>query len=400
MKMLTSVVFLLILPVATAIAAPDIEVQKSTSNEFPVADEPVEFMVQVTNVGDERAVDVVVIDQLPVEMSIPVGTAAFPGVGSYDPVSGEWTIGDLDAGQSAVLVVPAIVSEAEPPPCIVNTATSQFEDGFDASNDQAHAAIHQPGVERCVDVDVAFSISASPPFDFFPSCNSEERYEGDVTVVNNGPDAARDVVVTLSQSPMVGPNLRFDDVDCSNAPAASCDIAEIAAGETVIINVTSDLYQSHTSFEQTISVSAATGDIDYDLSNNNPTSSGSAGGFSNCDTTDFGIPGIAVGPACFIATAAYGTPMHPHLDSLRDFRDRYLVTNRPGRALVRFYYQYSPPIADYIADRSSLRATVRVVLAPIVFAIENPGLATLMLLGMVGSIWGWSRRRNRRLLAR
>ena len=392
MKTLTSIVFLFALPAMTAVAAPDIEVQKSTNNEFPIANEPVEFTVQVRNVGDALATDVIVIDQLPAEMGIPAGTAAFTSVGSYDPASGEWVIGDLDAGQGAVLVVPAVVTEAQPPACIVNAARSQFEDIFSDFNDEARAAIHQVGVERCVDVDVDFDISASPAYTIFPTCDSTERYEGYVRLANWGPDAARNVVVTLSQNPVVGPNLRFDDIVCTNAPAAECNIAEIAAGEIVTIDVTSDFYQSYTAFEQTISVSATTSDVDYDLSNNNPSYAGGGRGFSSCEPVDFGIPADAfIGPACFIATAAYGTPMHPHLDSLRDFRDRYLVTNAPGRALVRFYYRYSPPIAGYIADRRSLRTIVRVLLAPIVFTIENPGLAALLFLGFIGAIWGWRR---------
>ena len=395
MRMLTSIVFLIALPVVTAVAAPDIAVQKSTDNEFPIGNEPVEFTIQVSNVGDALAADVIITDQLPTEMGIPPGTAAFPSVGSYDPDSGEWIIGDLDAGQGATLVIPAIVTSAQPPACIVNTARSEFPDILDDSNDEARAAIHQPGVERCVDLDVEFGISASPPFVMFPTCNAEERYQGDVELTNNGPDAARNVVVTLTQNPVVGPNLRFDDIDCSNAPAAVCNIAEIAAGETVTIDVTSNLYQSHTTFQQTISVSASTSDVDYDLSNNDPSASGTAGGFSNCDPIDFGLPDIAIGaPGCFIATAAYGTALHPHLDSLRDFRDRYLVTNRPGRTLVRYYYHYSPPIADYIADRIWLRVIVRALLTPIVFAIENPGLAALAFLAFVAAIWGWRRRHS------
>jgi len=392
MKTLTSIVFLLALPAITAVAAPDIEVQKSTNNEFPIVNEPVEFTVQVSNIGDALATDVTVIDQLPAEMEIPAGTAAFTSVGSFDPASGEWTIGDLDVGQGGVLVVPAIVTAAQPPACIVNAARSQFADILDDTNDEARAAIHQAGVERCVDVAVEFDIFESPPFDFFPSCDSQERYEGDVTLTNNGPDAVRNVVVTVTQNPVVGPNLRFDDIDCTNAPAAVCRIAEISAGETVTINVTSDLYQSYAVFEQTISVSATTSDADYDLSSNNLSTTLAGRGFSDCTPIDFGLPGdLNIGPGCFIATAAYGTPLHPHLDSLRNFRDRYLVTNAPGRALVRFYYRYSPPIAGYIADRSSLRTIVRVLLAPIVFTIENPGLAALILLGFFGAIWRWRR---------
>jgi hypothetical protein len=62
---------------------------------------------------------------------------------------------------------------------------------------------------------------------------------------------------------------------------------------------------------------------------------------------------------CFIATAAYGTPMHEDIDVLRDFRDEYLMSNPPGRAMVKIYYTTSPPIADVIRANECLGTAVR-----------------------------------------
>ena len=52
--------------------------------------------------------------------------------------------------------------------------------------------------------------------------------------------------------------------------------------------------------------------------------------------------------------------------TLRQFRDAYLLTNKPGAAFVEAYYRYSPSAANYIADHEGLRSIVRVGLAPLV----------------------------------
>jgi hypothetical protein len=69
---------------------------------------------------------------------------------------------------------------------------------------------------------------------------------------------------------------------------------------------------------------------------------------------------------CFIATAAYGADWYAEVQALRDFRDRYLQRNAPGRWFVAHYYALSPGAADYIRDHPALKPLVRALLTPLV----------------------------------
>ncbi|MBW2597748.1 MAG: hypothetical protein JRC55_03680, partial [Deltaproteobacteria bacterium] len=72
------------------------------------------------------------------------------------------------------------------------------------------------------------------------------------------------------------------------------------------------------------------------------------------------------GGGCFIATAAYGSPMAPQVKVLREIRDRFLLTNSLGKTVVNFYYAFSPKLADFISEHAGLRTMVRVGLLPLV----------------------------------
>ena len=273
-------------------AHPDIDVDMEVNNPSPLINEVVEFTITVRNIGATLAEDVLIHNILPAEMSIPDGSSALESIGNYNPDTGEWVIGRLDIGIEATLVIPAVVTTTQPPACIVNFASSDHPRDTNSLNDDAHALIKLDADVRCVDISVSFGISADSN-NWFPSCDSHDRYDGEVRVTNDGQDAARNVEITIGQNPVIGPNLRFDDSDCTNSPSSHCSLGEVAAEETITIEVTSDLYQSYSSFEQTISVSATTTDSDYIISNNNPSASGRGGGFSNCNALP-GIPEVSI----------------------------------------------------------------------------------------------------------
>lgn len=103
---------------------------------------------------------------------------------------------------------------------------------------------------------------------------------------------------------------------------------------------------------------------------------------TNAATPD-AVIGLLDGKKCFIATAAFGSEMDPHVDELRQFRNQFLLPHGWGRAFTKFYYKFSPPIADVIKKSDGLRFLTRLVLWPVVFAVElfmNPPLFTLFLI--------------------
>jgi len=71
---------------------------------------------------------------------------------------------------------------------------------------------------------------------------------------------------------------------------------------------------------------------------------------------------------CFIATAAYGYYSAPEVQALREFRDRFLLTNRPGSAFVAWYYTHGPVAAAYLNAHPAWKPAVRAALLPAVGA--------------------------------
>jgi hypothetical protein len=82
---------------------------------------------------------------------------------------------------------------------------------------------------------------------------------------------------------------------------------------------------------------------------------------------------------CFIATAAYGSPLAREVVLLKTFRDDHLARGFCGRKFIQAYYRVSPSLARPIGRSTLLKQLIRWLLAPFVWLIrknfDGPGRA-------------------------
>jgi hypothetical protein len=187
------------------------------------------------------------------------------------------------------------------------------------------------------------------------------------------PSSAASFVLTGVTSPTVTVDVTFDG---SVMPTTPIFYMIDRAGTWVPLTAGVDYALSG----NTVTYTIVDNDVTKDLAStagtiNNLIIVGSTTGTGGTGTTPV-TSGTASPPSsggksgCFIATAAFGSYLDPHVVVLRNFRDNFLLKSALGTAFVRFYYATSPPIADFIREHVVLRTVTRWMLTPLIYAVE------------------------------
>ncbi|MEV7596906.1 hypothetical protein AB0O91_05900 [Kitasatospora sp. NPDC089797] len=245
-------------PTHTAVASPSnspspqasLTVSKVLLTDPVVPGERIQWRVAVTNNGPSRARNVVVTDRIPdgVDNAVlqadadatrcPVtnGTAVCPAI-------------ELEVGQTASYTLTGTLA---PDATTTPTNTAVVTRGPDPSA-TAHTAVASPSNSPSpqANLTIAKVLLTNP---VVPG----ERIQWRVTVTNNGPSRARNVVVTDTVPAMVdGPSMSAD-ADGTACPisngTATCPAVEIPAGATVSYTVTGTLDQAATSTPVNVAV--------------------------------------------------------------------------------------------------------------------------------------------------
>jgi uncharacterized repeat protein (TIGR01451 family) len=234
----------------------DLAVSKSVDNATPNVGDTVTFTINVTDIGPNIATNVSVNDLLPAGLTF---VAAAPSQGTYDNVSGVWTVGTVDTAAPAQLLLRATVSSPQPQ---TNTAAIGHSDQFDPEplNNQADATV----TPQQSDLVVGKSVSNPTP-------NVGDTITFTVTVANDGPNIATNVTLQDILPPQVSFQSSLASQGSYDSTTNTWTVGSVGVGATQTLTITV-LVTSPNPQANTASISHSD-QFDPDTANNSDTAS-------------------------------------------------------------------------------------------------------------------------------
>ena len=212
----------------------DLVITKAVSNSTPNLGDTITYILAVDNSGPNTGTGVIVTDMLPTGVTF---VSDNPSQGSYDDVTGIWTVGTVAVAATPTLTITVTVNSVNQ---IVNTATvagDQFDPNLTNNTDSTSTDA------QAADLAVLKTVSDPTP-------NVGDQVTFTVTVINTGPNTATGVQVTdllpagltfVSDNPSEG---AYDEV------SGLWDVGTVATGTpqtlTIVATVVSAAAQTNT----------------------------------------------------------------------------------------------------------------------------------------------------------
>ncbi len=266
----------------------DLAVSKTVSNATPNVGDQIAYTVSVRDNGPDAATNVSIADLLPAGVTfVAVGTSATQG--SYNPVTGLWTVGTLANGAMATLTIQALVVSSA---VQTNTAAVNHSDQFDPVLPNNTASVVE--TPQIADVAVTKTVNNANP-------NPGDTITFTVVVTNNGPDTATNVVVADAIPAGLTNVIETTSVGVYNPITGQWTFASLAKGATATFTMTGTVSTTG-GVTNTATVHAT--QFDPNLSNNTATAG------SQVQTADLVLQKIAPAAAFYDVIAPYTFIIH------------------------------------------------------------------------------------------
>ena len=196
----------------------DLAVDKLVNNSVPKYLDMIEYTIVVVNNGPDKSFNVTVGDLL------PDGVKFISSDGRYDPVTGVWFVGDLDANESVTLKIVVQVIKVGNITNNVNVTGTGHDSNLTNNNDSVSV-----NVPDCVILDISKVANSTVIV-------AGENVGYTVTVTNNGPSVASDVVLKdiFSSNELLNLQYSLNGVDWFNYNG-SVSLGDINVGANITV---------------------------------------------------------------------------------------------------------------------------------------------------------------------
>lgn len=219
----------------------DLQIVKSVNDTTPNEGDLITYTLQIRNNGPANATNVTVTDVLPagvtyvrfVPNTLPCNAAALPTITCTFPTVG--------VGQTRTIGIEVTVNAGTSGSTIANIGAVTSTESGPGNANEANAANNMDDATitvNQVDLAITKTVNNNAP-------NAPGTVVYTLTVVNNGPGNATNVVVT-DNLPAVNPGVTFvssNPAVCTEAPTdtLTCNVGNIAAGNSVVLTITANV---------------------------------------------------------------------------------------------------------------------------------------------------------------